>query len=145
MQPRKVSSAARTSVLLTVRGGARRMVVPPIRLTRTFSFKQRSKNALARPGSPRSRPSRSPSPRTSAPGIRVARVSSAFLRMLPLEPHLLEEARIVDDAEYGPDRCHRERVAAEGRAVVAWSQGRVLFLGHHRAHGEAAAQALGAS
>src|SRR5919199_148862 len=62
----------------------------------------------------------------------------------PLEPHLLEEDGIVDHAQNSPDRSHRERVAPEGRAVVARSQSRALFSSEHRADGEAAAEALGA-
>src|SRR5215218_3479648 len=62
----------------------------------------------------------------------------------PLEANLFEEVLVIDHAQYRLDRRHRERVAPEGGAVVAGPQGRVLFLRHHRAHGETAAEALGA-
>src|SRR4028118_541912 len=80
---RKVSSAARTSVLVTVSGGANRMVVPPTKFTSRPSSKQCSKTDRARSGSLRSMPISSPSPLTSAPGTRSARTCSAALRTSP--------------------------------------------------------------
>src|SRR4028119_1108916 len=82
--PRKVSSAARTSVLVTVSGGANRRVAPPTRFTSKPSSRQCSKTDRASSGSLRSNPTSNPSPRTSAPGTRSASTSSAFFSTLPL-------------------------------------------------------------
>src|SRR5215213_4615371 len=89
-----------------------------------------------------------PEQESFAPHLRAGDLLRKLLQCVlqhgPLETYFFEEGYIIHHAEHGLHSGHRQRVASEGRAVVARPQRGVVLLDHHRPYGEPATKTLGA-
>ena len=114
---RAIASAISTSV--TISGGRSRTTLSPAATVRSFSARKASTRSPF--GTTVRRPISSPSPRTSAitAGCRSFSSASRCLSRSGDPPHAIEEAGREHHIEHRIAGRHRQRIAAEGRAVGA--------------------------